>query len=127
MLRPPYAWMNRFVGMRERRPARRHRAGSPRLLAGMDLLEDRTLLAKITVHIFNFDFSANPEGQPIVDPTIHIGDTIHWVLDAGSHTTTSVLGSAEAWNSGTMMVGATFDHTFTHSGVFAYYCGFHGT
>jgi uncharacterized protein YjdB len=84
-------------------------------------------LSTVTVHIFNFDFSQNPKGQPIVDPTISVGDTIHWVWDEGFHSTTSVAGIAETWNSGTHSSPATFDHTFTHVGTFAYYCTIHGT
>jgi len=94
---------------------------------GGERLEDRTLLATVTVHIFNNDFSANAKGQPIVDPTIDVGDTIHWVWDEGFHSTTSVAGIAEQWDSGTTgTVGHTFDHTFTHVGTFAYYCTIHG-
>ncbi len=59
--------------------------------------------ATTVVHIFDFDFSENPKGQPIVDPVIHPGDTIEWTWDAGNiahHSTTSVAGIAESWNSG---------------------------
>jgi plastocyanin len=80
----------------------------------------------ITVHIFNFDFSENPQGGAIVDPTIHVGDTVHWVWDSGFHSTTSVAGIAESWDSGTNLPGFSFDHTFTHVGTFAYYCKIHG-
>jgi plastocyanin len=95
-------------------------------VGGGELLEDRTLLATVTVHIFNFDFSTNPSGQPIVDPTINVGDTIHWVWDEGFHSTTSVAAIAESWNSGNHSVGFTYDHKFTHAGSFAYYCMVHG-
>src|SRR5262249_23753817 len=58
---------------------------------------------------------------------IHVGDTIHWVLDQGMHSTTSVAHIAESWDSGvSSTVGFTFDHTFTHVGSFAYYCSIHG-
>src|SRR4051812_19173241 len=93
---------------------------------GAEPLEIRALLATVTVHIFNFDFSANPQGQPIVDPTIHVGDTIHWVDDQGFHSTTSVDGQAESWDSGPQNTGFTFDHTFNHTGVFTYFCTVHG-
>src|SRR5262245_30553205 len=109
---------------RSRRKGRRPGAGLP--LWG-EHLEDRTLLATVTVHIFNNDFSANVKGQPIVDPTINVGDTIHWVWDEGLHSTTSVAGIAEQWDSGVFStVGHTFDHTFTNVGTFAYYCTIHG-
>jgi len=109
---------------RSRRKRRRLGAG---FLLGGESLEDRTLLATVTVHVFNNDFSANVKGQPIVDPTINVGDTIHWVWDEGLHSTTSVAGIAELWDSGvTSTVGHTFDHTFTKVGTFAYYCTIHG-
>src|SRR4051812_10121893 len=101
----------RRFGRKRRRPG----AGFP---LGGERLEDRALLATVTVHIFNYDFSANVKGQPIVDPTINVGDTIHWVWDEGSHSTTSVAGIAEQWDSGvSSTVGHTFDHTFTNVGT----------
>jgi plastocyanin len=93
---------------------------------GAETLEIRDLMATVTVHVFNFNFSANPQGQPIVDPTIHVGDTIHWVWDNGVHSTTSVAGSIESWDSGIRSAPATFDHTFTHVGTFVYFCQVHG-
>ncbi len=80
-----------------------------------------------TVHVYGFDFSTNPSSGPVVDPVISVGDTIHWVFDASFHTVTSVSGSAESFNSGTIFTaGATFDHTFTQAGTFQYYCAIHG-
>jgi hypothetical protein len=59
--------------------------------------------------------------------TIHPGDTVHWVWDSGTHSTTSVAHSAETWDSGVQSTpGSTFDHTFTHTGTFSYYCSIHG-
>jgi len=82
----------------------------------------------VVVHVYNFDFSINPSGQPIVDATIHVGDTVRWVWDGGFHSTTSIAGMTESWDSGvTSMVGFTFEHTFTHEGVFTYYCTIHGS
>ena len=46
----------------------------------------------IDVYVFNFDFSMNPPGQPIVDPVITVGDTVRWVHAGGNHTTTAVAG-----------------------------------
>jgi plastocyanin len=82
--------------------------------------------AVVTVHVFSFDFSTNPSGQAIVDPTIKVGDTIRWVFDEGGHTTTSVAGIPEQWNSGFVNSGGQFTHTFTHVGNFEYYCQPHG-
>ena len=33
------------------------------------------------VRIFDNDFSMNPEGGPIVDPVIKLGDTVRWIWD----------------------------------------------
>jgi plastocyanin len=77
------------------------------------------------VHVFNFDYSTNPSGMPIMDAVITEGDTIQWQWDQGFHTVTSVSGSAEAFDSGGQGSG-TFSHTFTHVGTFRYYCQFHG-
>jgi plastocyanin len=85
-----------------------------------------TSAATITVHVFNLDFSENPSGQPIVDPTIDLGDTVHWVWDSGFHSTTSVAGLIESWDSGAHSPSFSFDHTFSDLGVFPYYCQIHG-
>ena len=91
----------------------------------MERLEDRTLLAKVTVHIFNFEFSANPRGS---DRRPHHPHRRHDPLGPrrGHAHHDLRAGGAVSWNSGTMNAGNTFDHTFTHSGTFEYYCGFHG-
>lgn len=95
-------------------------------LPGPDVLETRALPATVTVHVFDFDFSTNPSGRPVVDPVIYLGDTVHWVWDDGMHSTTSAGSQAESWNSGVHTPSFSFDHTFTHVGVFAYYCTVHG-
>src|SRR5947208_481432 len=71
---------------------------------GLGSLANTTL-----VHVFNFEFSAASSGPP-VDPTINVGDTIHWLWDASFHNVTSVAGSAESFHSNTLNAGATFDH-----------------
>ena len=85
----------------------------------------------VTVHIFDFDFSTNPSGGALIDPTIDVGDTIHWVWDSSffSHSTTSVAGILESWDSGLRASSppTSFDHTFTHLGSFEYYCRLHGS
>lgn len=79
-----------------------------------------------TMHVFNFDFSMNPAGQPIMDPTIDIGDTIHWVWDSGVHSVTSVDGIPEIFDSGVHTPAFSFDHTFTNAGDWDYFCTIHG-
>src|SRR5688572_28447131 len=54
-----------------------------------------------TVWVYNFDYSINQSGGPIVDATINAGDTIRWEWEtAGFHTVTSVSGSSQSYNSG---------------------------
>lgn len=83
------------------------------------------------VNVFNFDFSVNPIGQPIVDPTIELGDTVRWTLiqspGGAFHDITSVIGIPEEFTSRRMTdIGQTFEHTFTHLGSWWYYCSPHG-
>ena len=79
-----------------------------------------------TVHVFNFEYSINPPGGPIVDPTINVGDTIHWVWDGGFHNVQSVNGIPESFSSGFHQAPFSFDYTFTQVGNWAYYCSLHG-
>jgi plastocyanin len=101
---------------RLRRKGRRSKAGFP--LWG-ETLEDRKLLATVTVHVINFAF--NPSAV-----TINVGDTVHWVWDTNNHSSTSVAGIPEKWDSGVQNAGFTFDHTFSNVGTWAYYCKIHG-
>lgn len=78
------------------------------------------------VHVFDMDFSVNPQGQPIVDPTVRVGDTVRWVWDSGFHSTTSVDNIPEQWDSGILGPGSQFSHTFTRTGTWNYYCIPHG-
>ena len=82
--------------------------------------------ATVTVNVFDFEFSVNPPGQPVVDPTIRVGDTIRWQFASSGHTSTSVRGIAEQWDSGFVSAGSTFSHTFRNLGTFEYYCQPHG-
>src|SRR5512133_2911684 len=78
--------------------------------------------AQITVdlHIYNDDFGSADHVH--LNPTIHPGDTVHWIWDTGFHSTTSAAGQAESWNSGDHSPAFTFDHTFMTVGTFNYYC-----
>ncbi|MCI0675833.1 MAG: DNRLRE domain-containing protein [Phycisphaerales bacterium] len=86
----------------------------------------RAQAAVIDVYVYSFEFSINPEGQPVVDPVITVGDTIQWIWQEGNHTTTSVVGSIEQWNADIDSGSPTFQHTFTNTGTFWYYCIPHG-
>ena len=78
----------------------------------------------VTIEIFNFDFGDHVTGH--IDPTIQVGDTIHWVWVTGFHSTTSLPGQTESWDSGVQAPPFTFDHTFTNPGDFTYICSLHG-
>jgi plastocyanin len=107
--------MSCIPGTSRQRRTRRHQS-----FAAAETLETRALLATVTVHVVNFAFTPDPV-------TIHVGDTVHWVWDTNDHSTTSVAGSLESWDSGVHNAGFTFDHTFTHAGTFVYYCVIHGS
>src|SRR3954454_4978409 len=79
------------------------------------------------VHVFNFDFSTNVVGMPIMDATISVGDSVHWVWDSGVHSVTTVAGSTDSFDSGIFVApSGAYDHTFTRAGVFNYFCTLHG-
>ncbi|MDB5352977.1 MAG: LigC protein [Planctomycetota bacterium] len=102
-----------------REAARTRRRAATRLRAGVEPLEGRSLLTTVTVHVLDIAFNPNAV-------SIHTGDTVHWVFDGGTHSTTAVGGIAETWDSGVHTPGFTFDHTFTNIGTFPYYCSIHG-
>lgn len=101
------------------------RAGLAVLVAGLAFASPASAATHI-VHVFDTDFSSNPRGQPIVDPTIRVGDTVQWVWDSGFHSATSVSGIPERWDSGMLGPGARYSHTFRNVGTWHYYCIPHG-
>ncbi|QOJ00203.1 MAG: multicopper oxidase domain-containing protein [Phycisphaeraceae bacterium] len=78
------------------------------------------------VYVYNFEFSVNPDGGPIVDAVVTVGDTVRWVWQSGNHTTTSVMGSAESWNATIAQGSPVFEKVFTVVGKHNYYCLPHG-
>jgi plastocyanin len=80
------------------------------------------LAATKTVTLQNIQF--NPASV-----TINVGDKITWRHDDGpaTHTVTSDSGQAESFDSGAMLSGATFSHTFKKAGTYTYYCSIHGS
>jgi type VI secretion system secreted protein Hcp len=86
-----------------------------------------SLAATTNVKIVDFAF------QP-ADVTIKVGDTVTWTnTGLSEHTTTSGTTSGgvrhpdSLWDSGPLLTGRTFSHTFTKAGAFPYYCNFHFT
>jgi plastocyanin/type II secretory pathway pseudopilin PulG len=86
----------------------------------------------VTIDVFNFDFG-NAMLPQHIDPVIHVGDTVRWNWVTGTHSTTSASGQLESWDSTLLSApvppgpAVTFDHTFTHTGTFAYFCSLHGS
>lgn len=74
----------------------------------------------LQVDMLNFVFA--PESL-----TVSQGDTVLWINNQGTHTTTSgVAGVPDGlWDSGTMSQGDSFAFVFDTLGTFPYYCTFH--
>ena len=57
--------------------------------------------------------------------TVAVGDSVTWRFIAAGHTSTSLGGQAESWNSaptGTNPAGGTYTHVFTQPGRYEYIC-----
>jgi plastocyanin len=111
----PVLGVSRSATRTQRRPAR------PRSRPGVESLEDRALLATVTVDLLSASFS-----PPSV--TIHVGDTVHWVWDTSDHTVTSYGETVDQFTSPgntPLNMGTTFDHTFNVAGTFQYRCLVH--
>jgi plastocyanin len=66
------------------------------------------------------DFAFIPTESRVV-----VGDSVTWNFTAAGHTSTSVGGQGESWNSaptGTNAAGTTFTHVFTKPGRYEYIC-----
>ncbi|HEY7117273.1 MAG TPA: PEP-CTERM sorting domain-containing protein [Tepidisphaeraceae bacterium] len=60
------------------------------------------------------------------DVTIHVGDTVQWDWTTPLfHTITTVQGSTESFDSGTILDGP-YSHTFAQTGTIVYFCEIHG-
>lgn len=80
----------------------------------------------IDIFVVNFAFTDDLQSPFSVDKTINLGDTVRWTWFASGHSVTSVMGIAEAFDSGIRSTGFSFSYTFTNQGRFAYYCRPHG-
>jgi plastocyanin len=72
-----------------------------------------------------------PNGAFVFSPpdvTIRPGDKVRWTWGDDFHSTTSGTPGMPngLWNSGVLIQGAVFTHTFTTVGTFQYYCTPHG-
>lgn len=76
----------------------------------------------VDVYVYDFDFSTNPELEPVVDAVVNVGDTVRWTWVKGNHSVTSAAGQLEWFDSGVIMtLQAVFEHTFTNPGTFWYF------
>ena len=103
----------RFFGTSKpiRNRIRKRPAGT--YLLHRESLEGRTLLATVAVQVGAYHFSPSVL-------TIQLGDTVNWIWTNGGHSTTSVAGQAESWDSGVLSPPLNYPHTFTHLGTFNY-------
>jgi len=81
--------------------------------------------AVVTIDIVSDDF-VDPATGLHIDPTIAVGDTVHWEWIGAFHSTTAAAGQADSWDSGVHNPPFSFDHTFLVPGTFNYYCMVHG-
>lgn len=77
------------------------------------------------------DVTIAPNGAFVFSPsdvTIRPGDKVRWTWAEDFHSTTSGTPGMPngLWNSGVLIQGAVFTHTFTNLGTFQYYCTPHG-
>ncbi|MEA2417901.1 MAG: hypothetical protein QOE60_107 [Thermoleophilaceae bacterium] len=74
-----------------------------------------SLAAEAGIGVANYDFT--PATQKI-----GVGDTVTWTFNEGQHSTTSLPGQPDKWDSDVKDAGATFQHTFTKPGRYQYVC-----
>jgi plastocyanin len=74
-----------------------------------------SLAAESTIGVDNYDFA--PATQRIA-----VGDTVTWNFLSDGHSSTSVPGQPDKWDSDTLDAGSTFQKTFTKPGRYQYLC-----
>jgi plastocyanin len=68
-----------------------------------------------SVDVTNFQFTPATR-------QINVGDTVTWTFTDGGHTSSSLPGQPDRWDSGPKDVAGTFQHTFTKPGRYQYLC-----
>src|SRR4030095_4932193 len=73
------------------------------------------------------DVTVAPNGAFVFSPssvTIHPGDTVRWTWGDDFHSSTSGTPGMPngLWDSGVLIQGSVFMHTFSSAGTFQYYC-----
>ena len=86
------------------------------------LLSSRAATVQVQVGVGGLKFTPQ-------NATIQVGDTVQWVWAANGHSSTSgTPGNPDGlWDSGVQNSGFLFDHTFSETGTFSYFCTPHGT
>jgi plastocyanin len=74
-----------------------------------------SLAAESNIGVADFDFT--PATQSIA-----VGDTVTWAFNASNHSTTSLPGQPDRWDSTVQNIGAKFQKTFTKPGRYQYVC-----
>jgi plastocyanin len=74
-----------------------------------------SLAAESAIGVADFDFTPATE-------TIAVGDTVTWSFNADGHSTTSLPGQPDRWDSDIKNQGTTFQKTFTKPGRYQYVC-----
>jgi plastocyanin len=74
-----------------------------------------SLAAESNIGVADFDFTPSPQ-------TIAVGDTVTWTFNASNHSTTSLPGQPDRWDSTVQNIGAKFQRTFTKPGRYQYVC-----
>jgi plastocyanin len=74
-----------------------------------------SLAAESTIGVADFDFT--PPTQRVA-----VGDTVTWSFNATGHSSTSLPGQPDKWDSTVENLGAKFQKTFTKPGRYQYVC-----
>ena len=68
-----------------------------------------------SVSVADFEFKAKEQ-------KVAVGDKVVWNFTNGGHSSTSVPGQPESWDSDVLDTGASFEKTFTKPGRYQYLC-----
>jgi plastocyanin len=73
---------------------------------------------KIVSQGYNFAFEPS-------SLTVHVGDNVTWVNNAGTDHTVVSDNATDPFSSGVLMNGQSYTHQFNQAGVFDYHCSIH--
>jgi len=95
-----------------------------RLLIPLALLTPLVLASPAAAFDWTVDVTADFAFKPR-ERQIAVGDSVTWHFTAGGHTTTSLRGQPDSWNSapgGTNSAGSSYPHVFDTPGRYQYVC-----